>query len=260
MQHIRVGFNNWVKKIKKEERHGSTKLGLAKNGDLFTIAITGLIYKVLSNKELSEKLFNYNLSEINTDNEEMRFILCQNDIGSLKFLNPYLINNMGKRTLNDFFEHIFDDVLIPAYDKFKKKYQNYSYANFVKSDLYYYNFILPIVIKYLSSHIKKYEYSNIFDLSKSSNVNLSKEDSFNEYKPGLEEELKEFRTRTYKSLGINAYEVFKNAQMAYIIKYKPRTLEDLKNYAGLSGYQIKNFGQNICDIVAKYVDIKDFLK
>ncbi len=260
MQHIRVGFNNWVKKIKKEERHGSTKLGLAKNGDLFTIAVTGLIYKVLSNKELSEKLFNYNLSEINTDNEEMRFILCQNDIGSLKFLNPYLINNMGKRTLNDFFEHIFDDVLIPAYDKFKKKYQNYSYANFVKSDLYYYNFILPIVIKYLSSHIKNYEYSNIFDLSKSSNVNLSKEDSFNEYKPGLEEELKEFRTRTYKSLGINAYEVFKNAQMAYIIKYKPRTLEDLKNYAGLSGYQIKNFGQNICDIVAKYVDIKDFLK
>jgi len=260
MQHMRVGFNNWVKKVKKEERHGSTKLGLAKNGDLYMIAIAGLIYKVLSGKGLSEKIFDYNLSEINSDNDELRFILSQNDIGSLKFLNSYLINNMGKKTLNDFFEHIFDDVLIPAYDKFKKKYPTYSYANFVKSDLYYYNFVLPTVVKYLSTRIKKYEYLDIFDLSKSSNVNLSKKDSFNEYKPGLEEELKEFRTRTYKSLGINAYEVFKNAQMAYIIKYKPRTLEDLKKYANLSGYQIENFGQNICDIVGKYADITEFLK
>lgn len=258
LQHLKVGFNNWVKKMKKVERYGSTKLGLGKNGDLIIIGVTGLIYKLLSNESLFAELCSYHRNEINNDNEDLHFLIGQNDIGELPLFNKNLINNIGKTTFFDFFEIVFNDILIPSYDTFKKNYPTYSYGNFVKTDSYYYNYVVPTVVFYLKNNKTAFNYADIFDFSKSTNVIIDRASSFEDYKPGLEEELKEYRLRTSRNLEIKPYEVFKNNQMVSIIRYKVRTLEDLKSIAKMSSMQIQKYGESICKIVSKYADISDY--
>lgn len=258
LQHISIAFNNWKKKLKKEEKYGSIKLGLAKNGDLYTIAITGLIYKILVNNTLEQKIKEMDISSINNSNEELKFIIGQNDIGNLNLLNRNLIMNIGKNTLFNYFEYIYNNILIPSYEKFKVNYPSYSYNYFVKSDTYYYNYVILELFTFLKNG--NFELSQIFELNKTSSIIFDKEDIFDNYKPGLEEELKEYRTRTYKSLNIQPYEVFKNIQLVYLIKYKPRTLEGLKKEAKFTSHQCANFGESICKIIKKYSDIKDYLK
>jgi superfamily II DNA helicase RecQ len=148
--------------------------------------------------------------------------------------------------------------LIPAYERFKRSYPTYSYGNFVKTDSYYYNYIVPAIVNYLKEYKDKFNFADIFDFSKSTSVIIDRKTSFDNYKPGLEEELKEFRLRTSKNAGIPAYEVFKNTQMVSIIRYRVRTLDDLKQKAKLSSMQIEKFGDSICKIVSKYADISDY--
>lgn len=258
LQHLKVGFNNWVKKLKKEEKYGSSKLGLGKNGDLLIVGITGLIYKILSNEDLFSKISSYKSSELNNENEDLKFILNQNDIGELPLFNSNLLNNIGKSTFFNYFEFVFANILIPAYDVFKKDYPTYSYGNFAKTDSYYYNYIIPKTISFIKSSENQMFFSNVFDFSKSSRVIIDRESSFNEYKPGLEEELKEYRTRTSKNLGIPAYEVFKNNQMSSIIRFKIKTIDELRNVAKLSVLQCEKYGSSICKIVSKYADINEY--
>lgn len=258
LQHLRVAFNNWVKKLKKKEKFGSVKLGLAKNGDLYTFAIFTLIYKILSNKNMYEKLSSLPIFQINNDNDDVKFLISQNDIGELNLLSETFFQNLGKNSFFEFFEFLYENIMIPSYEKFKQNYPTYSYGNFVKSDMYYYNFVVPSVVKVLKDKSKN-TYSDIYDLSKSTNVIIDKENSFEEYKPGLEEELKEFRTRTYKQLGIKPYEVFKNNQMVYMIKYKPKNLEELRANAKLTQYQCDCFGNAICKIIRKYTNIDEYM-
>lgn len=259
LQLIKVAFNNWVKKLKKEEKYGSVKLGLAKNGDLITLAIFALIYKILSNKSLYSALIDIPFSDLNNDNEDLKFLVGQNDIGSLVFLNENLVMNLGKKSLFDYFEYLYQNVLIPSYEQFRKNYPTYSYGNFVKSDMYYFNYVVPMVLKVLIRSLDNI-YNDIYDLSKTSNVIIDKTSSFDDYKPGLEEELKEYRTRTYKNLNIKPYEVFKNNQMAYLIKFKPKTIEELRRDAKFSPYQCEHFGEAICKIIKKYSCIDEYMR
>ncbi len=258
LQHLKVGFNNWVKKIKKTERYGSTKLGLAKNGDLLIVGVVGLFYKLLCNEELYNKISSYRIYELNNDNEDLKFLIGQNDIGELNLFNSYLLENLTKSSFFDLFEMIFSNILTPSYDNFKKDYPTYSYGNFAKVDSYYYKYVIPMVVYFLKTYKNKYNFADFFDFSKSTTVVIDRDSSFDSYKPGLEEELKEFRTRKSKSLGIPAYEVFKNIQMSAIIKYKPKRIDDLRNYAKLSLTQCDRFGDAICKIVSKYSDISDY--
>ena len=258
LQHLSIAFNNWKKKLKREEKYGSTKLGIVKNGDLFAMAVTGCLYKVLVNEKLKNKFLTYKMTEVNNDNDELKFIFGQNDIGKLALLNRNLVINIGKNTLFDYFEFISTNILIPAYEDFKKDYPTYSYGNFVKSDLYYYKYILPKI--YNSFKKELFTMLDVFEMGESSTVIIDKEGTFEDYKPGLEEELKEYRVRVYKALNVPAYEVFKNNQLVYLIKYKPKTIEELKKDAKFSNYQCEKFGEAVCKIIRKYTSIEEFMK
>lgn len=259
IQHIKVEYNNWVKKLKKTERYGSTKLGLAKNSDLYTIAVMGLVYKLISNKFLNEKVSSFKIDDISSENEELKYLLCQNDIGKLEFLNKNFILNVGKYDIFKFFDFIFNIILIPSYNSFKKVYPNYSYGNFVKSDLYYYNYVVPKIVQLINDP-NPYDFKDIYNLSNESQVLISTIDSFNEYKPGLQEELKEYRQRISKQLNIKTYDVFSNNQLAYILKFKPKTIQELQINIKFNDYQCDRFGEAICKIINKYSSIDDYVR
>lgn len=260
LQHISVAFNNWKKKLKKIEKASSMKLGLSKNCDLYYFAITGSIYKLLSNKKLYEKIKSYKIESSSNEFDEIKFLLGQNDIGELPLLNRNLIINIGKTSLFDYFEFVMTNILIPAYEKFKYYYPNYAYSHFVKSDFYYYKFVMIQLFNCVKKNSLNFNFEDIFDLSKSSNVIIDKDGSFDEYLPGLEEELKEYRTRTYKALKIESYEVFKNNQLTLLIKFKPKNPEELRELARFSAFQCERFGEAICKIIKKYSSIDNFIK
>lgn len=258
LQHIKVSFSNWVKILKKNEKNGSAKLGLAKNADLLTLGLIGLVYKILSNDKLLLSLGSYIENETE-DNDLLKYLLGQNDIGELKLLNENLLLNLGKASFFNLYEYLYEKILIPSYLKFKQKHVGYSYGTFVKSDQYYYNFVVPDAIKHIMSNPNEFSFDTIYDFSKESKVFIDIDESFDEYKPGLEEELKEYRMRTYKSLNLKPGDIFRNSQMVSLIKYKPKNLDQLREICKFSSFQCENFGDAICKIIQKYSNVNDYL-
>ena len=72
-------------------------------------------------------------------------------------------------------------------------------------------------------------------------------------KVGLEIELIQYRKAKYTSLNIKAYQVFKNNQMDKIVASKPTSHEDLRRNCSFSYDQVQNVGDDIINIVKKYL-------
>ena len=260
LQHIKVAYNDWVKVLKKTEKNGSVILGLAKNCDLILLAMLGLIYKYLVNDDLNKRLNIITNQFLNFENEGLKKSLSQNDIGTLAFLNEQVILGLVDKTYNLVFMYIFENLLVPAYEKFKKSYANYSYSHFVKSDFYYYNYVVPQTIIYLKTNELPDSILNLLDLSNKAQISMDYNDFFNDYKPGLKEELLEYRTGVYKtSKGkIPAYNVFNNNQLVNLIRFMPKTKLELKSKAKLREDQIDSYGDALCRIIKKYSNVEDY--
>lgn len=260
LQHLKVAYNNWVKSLKKEEKKSSTLLGLAKNCDLMMLGVLGLIYKYYTNDGLKERLNIIDLKYLNYENDTLRTILSQNDIGTLSFLSDEVVLGLVENVFSTFFEELFEIFIKPAYDKFKKDYNNYSYSHFVKSDYYYYNYLIPHAIKILKNKLVTNYILNILNLTNKTNLSVDYEDIFKNFKPGLEEELKEYRTGIYKGSNgrVPAYNVFNNNQLVNLVKYMPKTLSELKTKAKLREQQIIDYGSALCKIINKYANADDY--
>jgi hypothetical protein len=83
-------------------------------------------------------------------------------------------------------------------------------------------------------------------------------DIVDDYRPGLSQELLEYRRNKYQQLQgkVEPWKIFTNTQKSSISFYKPRTLSSLRMDCSLSDYSIKNFGEDILKIVEKYVTVK----
>jgi hypothetical protein len=81
------------------------------------------------------------------------------------------------------------------------------------------------------------------------------QEMFEDYRPGLYDELVEFRRQVYYDSGkeIKAYQVLKNDQISNIVTSKPRTLNQLQEECFLSFGQIKSYGETILVITKKYL-------
>ncbi|MCR4874506.1 MAG: AIPR family protein [Clostridia bacterium] len=259
LQHIKVAYNDWVKEVKKTEKNGNTKLGLAKNGDLVTPAVIGLIYKLLTSDALKDKIKSIPNKEISSDNEDLKLFVSQNDIGELSLLkkSDLYITGINKK-LKPCFDVLFSEILIPAYNSFRIKYTTYAYGNFVKSDYYYYNYVVPAVIKYVKNGCIGYDFNSLFDLGTQSNFDENR--AHEESKPGLSQELSNYRKTMAIKEGIEVYMVLKNRQIANIVANKPKNIYDLGSMGKLSESQIIKYGQDICDIVKKYANIQEYMQ
>ena len=259
LQHLKVAFNNWVKCVKKIEKNGNTKLGLAKNGDLITPAVMGLMYKIAASNELLEKIKNINISEVNSENDDFKLLISQNDIGSLPLFYSLDMFSPGfNKKMHVVFEALYDLILIPSYNAFRKKYPTYAYGNFVKSDMYYYNYVVPTVIKYFKNGCEGYDIMQVFDLSKPSEFSEVKiKETSN---PGLQFELEAYRKKKASIEGIEVYNVITRMNIANIVKNRPKDTFVLAALAKMKESQVVKYGKDICDIVRKYSKIDDYVK
>ena len=194
-----------------------------------------------------------------SDDVEIRKVVSQNDIGKLPiFKKPEMISDLSRS--NALFEFIYNNFLLPSYNLFKDKYPSSAYSNFTKNDTNYYRSVIPILVKFTQkswingANLKRF-FDNFFNESiEEDDQIINFDDEHDEYKPGLSQELTDYRKMIYQQYqgSIQAYEVFTNHQRSKIVFHKPRNLNALKEDCGLSAYSVKNFGEEILRIVQKY--------
>ena len=263
LQHLKVAFAKWKKDLLKKEARSSEKVGLARTGDLLAYASVALIVKTETNESLLETLLGILPENINSENEDLKFLISQNDIGKVSLIRKSLIPYLKKETLNPVFDFVFDNILVPAYRKFKRDYPNYAYVNFNKVQSYYGKYVLPVAIDLIIKKGKTIESTlgDILNLEQDSSKGFSVKRVFGDYKPGLKEELEEYKKRKIdQSNGhLNATTgVFRRMQLQKICLYLPKTVFDLEYKCGMGKAQIEAYGPDIIKIVSKYCDISQF--
>ena len=255
LQHFKVGYTKWLNKVKKINARNN-KVGLAKNGFLLFLAVLGLLAKLNYNEELQDEMYETN-NNTDFNSDKYRSIISRNDIGNIAiFKAPELLSE--QKTIDNLLDYLYDNFVLPSYDKFKQLNPSVAFSNFTKNDTNYYRSVVPMVIKKYRtewSDIQE-ELDKYFDNSQEYVLDLSElNQEFAEHKPGLSEELTEYRRIKFNQLQrkIKAYEIFTNNERTKIFNFKPRTLDDLKRDCGLTDFTIKNFGEDILKIVDKYI-------
>ena len=111
----------------------STELEVLKNGRQTIFAIMGMCYR-LANEDITENDINEN----------------PKSLGSIPFNYGSILSNYHKDDINEKFEGIIRDIIEIMSDVYKQALANEtttSVSNFMKTDLKYYNEIVPKIIK-----------------------------------------------------------------------------------------------------------------
>jgi ATP-dependent DNA helicase RecQ len=69
--------------------------------------------------------------------------------------------------------------------------------------------------------------------------------------PALWERLRRWRYRKAQALGVPAFMVLHNRVLEAIVRLSPRTLGELQGVRGMGAYKVKQFGEEIIDVVQK---------
>lgn len=262
LQHLSIGFSKWKKDVLKALPRSSTKAGLARVGDLLSFALVGLIVKAMTNSLLFQTLLSLSSCDIKAENDELKFLLSQNDIGRISLIEPSLVPFLRKDTLHPVFDMVFDEILEPAYRVFKNDNPNYAYVNFNKTQSYYWKYVIPRALDLILHHDEKVamKLGQILNLGQDSSEGFSVKREFADYKPGLKEELEEYKKKKDSEPGNSrsATKAFRRIQLQKICAYLPKTKIDLDLKCGLSEAQIELYGSDIIEIVAKYCDLSQF--
>lgn len=254
LQHIKVVFSDWKVHVKKYS-NDNVKVGIATNAYFLILGVIGFFAKVYLNEELRYYIKSLKTTDLNND-DVFRKNLSQNDIGNTRVFKN--IESLSDREfMFELFDSIYDRILNPAFKLYKNKYPNYGPGHFSKSDMNYYNNVLKLCIKVVQQHWEsemKKEFDKYFESSNGLVKLLSIDDTFEDYKPGLAEELREYRKKIFKVNNgtLNYGEIFSNFQISKIELHKPRTIDDLRSDIGMKSEQIMMYGKDILKIVEKY--------
>jgi len=262
LQYLKVSFTNWQKYNRRYENKNTVKFGLSKHANFMTYALIGFLFKLITNTGLASKILTISLNDINNDNADLHFLLKQNDIGSIPLLKPTAYELIEKDSFFSLFDQLFDAVITPAFLHFKKANYTLAYAQFCKADRYYYDFVLPYACSYVLGHQKELTTAMAiyFNLDGKVSSDFETEKTFETYKPGLEEELTEYKNQiSSDSRGnVTPSEVISYRQMALILRYFPRTRGDLYTKIYMSPEHVAKYGDDIIKIVKKYADLGSF--
>ncbi len=256
LQHLKVHYSNWKKQLAKTEPKSSDIYGLSKSGDLLAIASISFIVKIFTNKSLQSFIDGQMLSSINYDNETFKEYASQNDIGSYGLLKTDEIAYLNKRSLMPTFDYIFRQILCPSFRIFKSKFPLYSFSQFNKTARYYYDFVVPTLIKEYKEKRDGMEnvMSLFFDLRKDNTKDPTKDDENKMPTNNLHKTLLEYRKKKMDQ-GIKGSEVFAATQLSYLELYLPRTTNQLKEKCNFKDEQIRRFGSDIIKIIDDHCKI-----
>ena len=260
VQHLKIAYSEWLKKLKRVESKTSVKYGLAKNAFLMCMATYGLIYKSVINDELRKYLLDE--EDLSNTNMQLKLYIQQNDIGQTNVMMGFAMNQNRWNIYYSIFELIFGNILMPAYSKYKKAYPTYAYSQFTKSDNYYYTFVVPQAVSVFNDETTVNDILVGTEMHKVY-IDLEKVEKENEqeYRPGLEQELIDYRRKVYHESNkeIQAYEVITNRQLSSVMKYLPKSHSELAHLCYFKSEQLSKYGDRILEIINKYTSINNLV-
>lgn len=262
MQILKVAYADWQKKLNKTEPHSSPKYGLSRHANFMIFALIGFYQKVTINENVRNKILVYKFNDMSNKNIDLKESLRVNDIGTTCLIKPENYPKLTKSSFFALFDYVFENVLLIAYEKFKKAYPNYAFSNFCRVDSYYYDYVLPyarhsIVTARISNELLRL--LSIFNNEAVVDMVPTGEPEDYSY-DGLEEELKAYRNKIADESDkkVKSTDILKNLQISAIIRYYPKTTEDLYEQCNLTDEQIQFYGTDILKIVKKYIRTEDF--
>ncbi len=262
LQILKVAYSDWQKKLNKTEPHSSSKYGLSRHANFMVGALIGFYQKIAINENVRNTVAGYKFSDIGSKNVDLKNTLKVNDIGLFSLIKPEIYSQITKTTFYTLFEYLFDNILLPAYQKFKRLYPNYAFSNFCRTDSYYYDFVLPYAKHFISNPKTANELMSLLNVFNSeASVDIVPTNEPDDYScDGLEDELKSYRSRVADESDrtVKSSDVLKNLQIASIVRFFPKTANDLYEQCNLTDEQIAKYGQDILEIVKKYIRTKDF--
>ena len=262
---IKAYYKLWANHVKKtDDGIDSYKVGLVNNGMFFMTSIIGVISKVYYRPAILAQLESSVLSE-----QKME-VVSQHDIDHPIFKD----DSIGKEEFFKLFEFCYKRFYRPGYEllkTFKERYNNYS--NFTKVNKNYDTYVFRQIEFELRSGFNSGDaafletilYSasdddiarNAVLLQKYVNVVFTDTTSESNIPEDISAQIKEaliaYRTKTYKLNRVKAYEVFRNVSCDRIAKFAPTTVEDLQGLRCLDEAQVTLYGQDIVDIVRRFV-------
>ena len=262
---IKAYYKLWANQVKKmDDGSDEYKVGLINNGMFFMTAIIGAICKIYYRKDILRQLSATIISD-----QKME-IVSQHDIDH----HILVEQDDQKNAIFALFDYCYVKFYRPGYQfmkSFKDRYNNYS--NFTKVNNNYYTYVFRQIEFEYRSGIPEEDmqflseilyHATDTELERDSKllekyVNVISNDLMidtgvsEEISELIKEELIAYRTRTYKLHRIKAYEVFKNVACERIAKYAPQSLEELKSLRCLDEAQIILSGDDIINIVKKFV-------
>lgn len=262
IQILKVAFSDWQKKLNKTEPHSSLKYGLSRHANYAMGGLIGFFQKVSVNENVRDLFLSNKYNDVGSKNLELKAALRVNDIGTISLIKPSNYSILTKTSFFSLFDYLFEKVFLPAYQRFKRLYPNYAFANFCRTDVYYYDFVLPCAKSCLTSPKtanELLEKLNLFNTDTTVDVQPSDEPEDSSC-DGLEDELKIYRNRVADESDktVKSSDVLKNLQISAIIRFFPKTTKDLYDQCNLTDEQILNYGEDILAIVKKYIRTKDF--
>ena len=103
--------------------------------------------------------------------------------------------------MKNFFDFLYETYLEPAYVYFKNLYPSSAYSNYTKNDTHYYRITIPKIVSIINKFwIDGVNHRKFYDkyLEPSDNYRIylkSNGEIFEEHKPGLSQELTEYRKK-----------------------------------------------------------------
>ncbi len=261
IQRLRASFDSYSKKYKKikdTSKLTETKKGLVSHCNLIVIAIIGLLYKLYLNKTLIPA---YNTVSKKTEYEEVKVLLGQNDISKTDILRKNFLLHYDELKIFKLFDYIVDNILVSAYTSFRNKYYNFSFGHLSKSDMHYFNFIVPKTIGAIvnNSFAQDVDFENIFDSGKKPEIITDIIKIKVNDRPGLKIELQNLNKEIDVKYPNTNIQKLSYLDISKIMTCKYKTISELRNaYLSINDESIKTYGNDIIKLVKKYTDIDDF--
>ena len=265
LQYLKSAYSKWKTYTIKTRNRADVVAGLSRRADLMAFGVIGFVVKCFTNNVLYKKLCSLDPRDFRSDNDDLKYLLFQNDIGKGNLLTENTLSSFYAKAFFPLFEMVFENVLQDAYVSFKRNYPSMAYSNFAKTQKYYVNYVILRAFDYVKMHYDTLldQFGDVLVLKEDNSFGYSDHQSFDSYKPGLGQELREYRSKRLNEIRhtnpkATNKEVFTDACLIRILQCLPKSDGELRLRCGFTPYQVQNFGNAVIKIVWKYCDVGEF--
>lgn len=261
---IRSHYKKWASEVSKDSNADEVKKGLVRNGFLFFLSTISLMAKFAFSRDLTD-----NLKQLGINSEKGNYVISQKTFNHRIFVDDDYVSI--KKRMYELFELVYDKYVCKEYTRMKEIKSDLVYSNFTKTDKNYTTTIAGSVYDDFSYELNsrvagviaplfykpsKEEIEENKELVEKALVSYDsvpqEEETVDVMANELKERLSAYRTETYKSKNLKAYDIFTNKELEALVILRPKTKFQLLEFGCFKNHprtKVKYYGDDIINII-----------